>query len=66
MKANGKPRPKVFKLRRIDLPAGELVELAGKVSLAEMTTRRHYPGRHSIELLVNGVRFPLGVFDVFS
>jgi hypothetical protein len=33
-------------------------------SFADMTTRRHHPGTHAAELLVNGARFPLGEFDV--
>ncbi len=66
VKANGAPRPKVFKLKRITLGGGECAELGGKISLAEMTTRRHYPGLHRIELLVNGVAFPLAAFEVLD
>ncbi|MGH2708583.1 MAG: hypothetical protein ACRDJK_09855 [Actinomycetota bacterium] len=29
-----------------------------------MTTRRHYPGRHRIDLLINGVAHPLAEFEV--
>lgn len=65
-KANGKDRPKVFKLRRLDLAAGEAVVLSGRVSFAELTTRRHYAGEHRIELRVNGVTFALGSFHVRS
>jgi 3-methyladenine DNA glycosylase AlkC len=64
VKANGNERPKVFKLRRIDLAGGESVELTSRISLADLTTRRHYAGKHRIEILVNGVRLPLGTFDV--
>jgi hypothetical protein len=27
-----------------------------------MTTRQHYPGRHRIEVLVNGIAHPLAEF----
>ena len=64
VKASGASRPKVFKLRRVELPAGGRASLRGKVSFAPMTTRRHHPGRHRIDLLVNGVARPLGTFDV--
>jgi 3-methyladenine DNA glycosylase AlkC len=64
VKANGATRPKVFKLRRIVLPPAGRVELGGKISFAEMTTRRHHPGRHRIELLVIGIARPLAAFDV--
>ncbi len=66
VKANGTSRPKVFKLRRITLEANESASFEGKVSFAPMTTRQHYPGRHRIEVLVNGVAFPLGELEVRS
>ncbi len=64
VKANGATRPKVFKLRALDLAAGADVECAGSVSLAAMTTRKHYPGVHRIDALINGVAYPLGEFTV--
>jgi hypothetical protein len=62
VKANGAARVKVFKLKRVQLPARGTLQLRSKVSLLNMTTRKHYPGRHEIELLVNGVVFELGAF----
>jgi 3-methyladenine DNA glycosylase AlkC len=64
VKANGSLRPKVFKLKRVTLSAGASVVLRGRVSLASMTTRRHYPGQHLIEVLINGEPRPLGAFEV--
>jgi 3-methyladenine DNA glycosylase AlkC len=64
VKANGETRPKVFKLRRIALPPRGRVELASSVSFQDMTTRQHYPGRHRIEVLVNGIAYPLAEFEV--
>lgn len=64
VKANGKTSPKVFKLRRVELGAGERVELASSVSLAVHTTRRPRPGRHEVWVLINGNPNPLGFFDV--
>lgn len=64
VKANGGSRAKVFKLKRATLEARGRASFEGKVSFAQMTTRRHYPGRHRIEVLVNGVAFPLGEFGV--
>ena len=66
MKANGKQLPKVFKLRRVDLAPCDSIELAGKVSFVEKTTRRHYAGEHRIDILVNGGAFALGTFAVLS
>lgn len=64
VKANGATRPKVFKLRRIALPPSARADLASAVSFADLTTRRHYPGRHRLDVLINGVTHPLAEFDV--
>ena len=56
VKANGESRPKVFKLRRLTLEPRAKVDLNGSVSFAQMTTRTHYPGRHRLEIIVNGRR----------
>jgi 3-methyladenine DNA glycosylase AlkC len=64
VKANGRTSPKVFKLRSVQLAPGATERLEGRVSFADMTTRRHFPGRHRIELLVNGRAIPLTEFDV--
>jgi hypothetical protein len=64
VKSNGTTRPKVFKLRKIALPPAGRAELGSKISFEDLTTRRHYPGRHRIDLLVNGVAHPLAEFAV--
>jgi 3-methyladenine DNA glycosylase AlkC len=64
VKANGATRPKVFKLRKIVLSPAARVELGSTVSFEDMTTRRHYPGRHRIDVLINGVAHPLAAFEV--
>lgn len=64
VKANGSRRPKVLKLRRLVLGARARVPLEGQVSFAEMTTRTHRPGRHLVELIINGLTFPLGELEV--
>ena len=62
VKASGDSSPKVFKLKTVELAPGETVQLSKKVSLAELSTRRHYPGKHHVEALINGVVEPLGSF----
>jgi 3-methyladenine DNA glycosylase AlkC len=64
MKADGRQRPKVFKLRRLTIAPHASARFEGRVSFAALTTRRHYPGRHRLEALVNGVTYPLGEFEV--
>jgi 3-methyladenine DNA glycosylase AlkC len=63
-KAKGALRPKVFKLKRINIDPREAVGLGAKVSFAPMTNRKPYAGRHRIEILVNGVVYGLGEFLV--
>jgi len=64
VKSDRKTSPKVFKLKKLELAPHASVELRGRVSLAPMTTRRHYPGRHALDLVVNGVVHPLVTFSV--
>jgi 3-methyladenine DNA glycosylase AlkC len=54
VRANGKTTPKVFKLRSLDLAAGDSVDLRKKHSFAPRSVRRYYPGNHVVELLVSG------------
>ena len=60
MKANGRPARKVFKLTSAILPPRGSVTLRATTSFREMTTRKHYPGIHALDVLINGVIFPLG------
>lgn len=64
VKADGRTSPKVFKLKRLTLARGASAPLRIVIKLAELTTRKHYPGRHRVELLVNGQKFPVGEFQL--
>lgn len=64
VKADGHTAPKVFKGKRVKLAPGAEVRLENRISFAPMSTRRHYPGRHHAELLINGVGYALGAFEV--
>lgn len=66
MKARGETRPKVFKVRSVTLAPGEAVVLDKRISFQQLTTRRHYAGRHPLEVLVNGQALPLGEIDVMA
>ena len=62
VKANGKTSAKVFKLRQIAL-AGRATESFSKhLSLKDLTTRKHYPGMHCVDAVINGRTTPLGKF----
>lgn len=66
VKANGKTSPKVFKLKAIDLPPGGTAACRKTVSIADLTTRRHYTGKHVVDVLVNGRVEPIGSFTVVA
>src|SRR5690606_28896463 len=66
VKARGKTSPKVFKIRALEMPPHATVSLSKKVSLAEMTIRRHYAGHHAVELMLNGVTTHFGHFELLD
>jgi 3-methyladenine DNA glycosylase AlkC len=66
VKANGRGSPKVFKLKRLALPARGRVELATRVSLAVHTTRQPRVGTHVVDVLVNGEAMRAGAFEVVA
>ena len=54
VKANGETSPKVFKLKNINLAAGETIALSKKQAIKPITTRKYYAGEHKVEVFVNG------------
>jgi len=64
VKASGNTRPKVFKLRLVESAPGEVLEVERRHDFADLSTRRHHPGRHAIELLVNGATAARGEFTL--
>jgi 3-methyladenine DNA glycosylase AlkC len=57
MKSNKKQSAKVFKLTKKTLEAGEQLLLTKKHSFKVITTRKYYPGQHSIGLIINGLEY---------
>jgi 3-methyladenine DNA glycosylase AlkC len=66
VKANGRTAPKVFKLERLSLPPRGEVDLATRISLAVHTTRTPRPGRHDVDVIVNGAATRVGSFQVVA
>ncbi len=64
VKANGTTGSKVFKLRELDLAPRGVGSFSKRLSLAQLTTRKHYAGTHRVEVLVNGRAYPLGAFQL--
>ncbi|MCM6762352.1 hypothetical protein NB037_07965 [Rathayibacter sp. ZW T2_19] len=55
VRADGSVRPKTFRLATRRLAAGGRATVARTHSFREITTRRHYPGAHSVTVQANGV-----------
>ncbi len=66
IKSNGRPSAKVFVLKELEIEPGGSARLTKTISLAQHTTRTHYPGQHRVEVVVNGRACGTGVFDVVA
>jgi hypothetical protein len=65
VKKNGSKSPKVFKLRRLSLPAGKTTTLAKRHHLRnDATTYTLYPGGHRLTVMVNGTAMATAEFEV--
>lgn len=64
VKANGKPRPKVFKWTERTLEPGESLTLERAQHFRPTSGRTVYPGPHAVGLQINGVAHPTVGFDV--
>jgi 3-methyladenine DNA glycosylase AlkD len=54
MKSNGKTNPKVFKLSKKNVEPGKTLKLTKKQSFKPISTRKYYPGKHFVEIIING------------
>jgi 3-methyladenine DNA glycosylase AlkC len=45
---------KVFKLKEVTLAPGQSIHIVKKQVFKDMTTRKHHPGKHVIDIMVNG------------
>ncbi|BCH22844.1 hypothetical protein MesoLjLc_25790 [Mesorhizobium sp. L-8-10] len=64
VRKGGSPSRKVFKLKTVDLAPRAACDLAVGQTIRDFTTRKHYPGRHLVELLVNGEVLAESGFDL--
>ncbi|MEH3086640.1 MAG: DNA alkylation repair protein [Xylophilus ampelinus] len=66
VRANGRSAAKVFKLRTFTLEAGATAALGMRQVIRDFSTRRHHPGEHRVELLVNGAVAGTGAFRLLA
>lgn len=64
VKANGSTSAKVFKLKALTLPGNATQPITRGQHIKELTTRRHYAGRHAVHVLVNGERLASTAFEI--
>ena len=53
-KKNGKTAPKVFKWKKVVIPAGKKLSMSKQHLFKPVTTRVYYAGLHEVEILING------------
>jgi len=64
VKKDGSLRPKVFKLKTLSVKTNEQLAVNKKHAFKAMTTRKFYPGKHRLQIIINGERFNHCSFDL--
>lgn len=64
VKAAGGTSRKVFKLRELTLAAGETQVIRKRQTIRNFTTRKHFAGRHRVEIQINGRILAQGTFKL--
>ena len=65
-KANGQLSKKVFKISERLYQSGEKAEIRRKQSFKLITTRKFYPGKHQLSIIVNGQEKEIKTFNIFG
>ncbi|WP_213990304.1 DNA alkylation repair protein [Sodalis sp. dw_96] len=64
VKKSGVTSAKVFKLKTLTLAAHETVAITRSQTIQNFTTRVHYPGKHVVEIFINGECLERGAFVI--
>lgn len=62
MKSNGKLAPKTFKLKNMDMAAGQIAVVEKNQPFKPISTRKYYAGAHKLEILLNGESYGMVSF----
>ena len=57
MKSNGQQNKKVLKISELKLKSKETLAIQKSHGIKPISTRKYYPGKHSVNVIVNGVEF---------
>jgi hypothetical protein len=52
--STGRRSNKIFKITEDEFEAGEVVSIVRKQSFRNLTTRKHFKGKHTLSILANG------------
>jgi len=63
VKARGKRSGKVFQIKECEMAPG-VHSVKRKLTLKDLSTRKHYPGEHGLAVIVNGVEKALATFEL--
>lgn len=64
MKSSGETSRKVFKLKELELKPGKTEKITKAQLFKDFTTRKHYAGKHVLELIVNGKSYGKKEFNL--
>ena len=63
VKARGKISRKIFQIKEADFGAGSYT-ITKKHSFRDLSTRKHYPGKHQFTLIINGQEKAVGLIEL--
>ncbi len=58
--------PKVFKLKDLYLKSQQTISIEKSHRFIDFTTRKHYPGKHMLEIMINGKSYGKKEFVLFT
>jgi hypothetical protein len=64
VKQSGGTSGKVFKWKEVEVEPGAGLEISKSQRIQDFTTRKHHPGRHRVEVMVNGEVFAEAAFQL--
>jgi 3-methyladenine DNA glycosylase AlkC len=64
VKKSGASAARVFKWKELTVGPRETIHLHRSQSIKDFTTRKHYPGRHVVDVIINGDKLASACFDL--
>jgi len=64
VKSSGKTSKKIFKISESKLKSNEKKTVTKKHNFKDYSTRKHFPGKHKISIIINGKKYAEGSFSL--